>query len=186
MKTIKQIALLLIFSLTFVACSDSDTPEVVVEEEVITTMNITLTPDGDGEVITISSQDLDGDGPTAPEITGGTLVANTTYNATIALLNETESPAEDITEEIDELADEHQFFFAESGLSTTFSYSDEDADGYPVGLSFSITTADSATGTITVTLRHEPTKSADGVSTGDITNAGGSTDIEVSFPITVQ
>ncbi|HBK71516.1 MAG TPA: type 1 periplasmic binding fold superfamily protein, partial [Flavobacteriaceae bacterium] len=35
-------------------------------------------------------------------------------------------------------------------------------------------------------LRHEPNKSASGVSDGDITNAGGETDIEVIFNITVQ
>ena len=36
-------------------------------------------------------------------------------------------------------------------------------------------------GQFTVTLRHEPDKSAQGVSAGDITNAGGETDIEVSL-----
>ena len=36
--------------------------------------------------------------------------------------------------------------------------------------------------TMTVILRHEPNKAGAGVSDGDITNAGGETDIEVTFP----
>jgi hypothetical protein len=40
--------------------------------------------------------------------------------------------------------------------------------------------------TIRVTLIHEPMKSAAGVSSGDITNAGGETDIEVGLPVVVQ
>ena len=35
-------------------------------------------------------------------------------------------------------------------------------------------------------LRHEPDKSAAGVSSGDITNAGGETDIEVSFNVIIE
>jgi hypothetical protein len=35
-------------------------------------------------------------------------------------------------------------------------------------------------------LRHLLNKNAAGVSTGDITNAGGSTDAEVTFPIVVE
>ena len=188
MKTIKIIALLLISSLTFTACSDDDdNPVAVNEEEVITTMNITLTPTDGGDIVTLTSVDLDGDsGPTAPVVTGGTLAANTTYNATIELLNETEDPAEVITEEVAEEDEDHQFFYATSVTSTTFSYSDEDADGNPVGIAFSVVTGDSDEGTITVTLIHEPNKSASGVSDGDITNAGGETDIEVSFPITIE
>jgi len=66
------------------------------------------------------------------------------------------------------------------------AYDDKDANGNPVGLSSILTTGDAASGSITITLRHEPAKSASGVSNGDITNAGGETDIEVIFPINVQ
>lgn len=190
MKTIKLLALLLISSITFMSCSDDDdssNPEAIVEEEVITTMNITLTSEDGSDVVTLTTQDLDGeDGPLAPEITGGTLAANTTYNATVELLNELENPAEDITLEVAEENDVHQFFFEQNDISTTFSYSDVDENEYPVGLSFSIATGAAGSGTITVTLKHEPNKSAEGVSNGDITNAGGSTDVEATFPITIQ
>ena len=39
---------------------------------------------------------------------------------------------------------------------------------------------------INIILRHEPNKKGLGVSDGDITNAGGETDIEVSFDITIK
>jgi hypothetical protein len=53
-------------------------------------------------------------------------------------------------------------------------------------LTFTLTTGNVGTGNLTVTLRHLPNKSALGVSTGDITNAGGATDAYVSFPVTVS
>jgi hypothetical protein len=43
-----------------------------------------------------------------------------------------------------------------------------------------------ATGNIIVVLRHEPAKSAAGVAMGDITNAGGATDAQVTYPIQVN
>jgi hypothetical protein len=186
MKTIKLLAIACISAITFASCSDDD-PAPTNEEEVITTMRVTLTPVGGGNDIVLESQDLDGDGPNAPTVTGGTLSQNTTYNATIVLLNETESPAENITTEVAAEAEEHQFFYTASGINPTFTYAgNNDADGNPVGINFTLESGAAGTGTITVTLRHEPNKDATGVSDGNITNAGGETDIEVTFDITVQ
>ena len=189
MKTLKVLSILFISALVFTSCSDDDTPVLVNEEEVITTLTATLTPASGGSAITLQTQDLDGDGPNAPvtTVTGGPFVTNTVYNASLVLLNETESPAESINEEIEEEDEEHQFFYQVSNNLATFAYADADADGNPVGLSFTVTTsATTGTGSLTIILRHEPNKSASGVSDGDITNAGGETDIEAVFPITVQ
>ncbi|MEP1488587.1 MAG: type 1 periplasmic binding fold superfamily protein [Algibacter sp.] len=188
MKHLKNLSIAIISLLFITSCSsDDDSPEVVVEEEVITTMTITLTPDGGGTAIELKTQDLDGDGPDAPVITvSGDLAANTTYNGSIELLNETESPAEDITEEVEELDEEHQFFFQASNAIATFAYSDVDGNGNPVGLSFTLTTGSAGTGTVTISLIHEPVKDASGVSDGDDTNAGGEEDIVETFDIVVQ
>ena len=102
------------------------------------------------------------------------------------LLNELESPAEDITVEVQEEAEEHQFFFQNNISGLIIAYTDEDENGHPIGLSSKISTTGSGSGTITVTLRHEPNKTAAGVSTGEITNAGGETDIEVTFDVEIQ
>jgi len=185
MKNLKSILAITILAITFTSCSDDDdNPVPVNAEEVITTLTATLNSTaGD---ITLTSRDLDGsDGPDDPVITvSSPLAANTMYTGSLDLLNETEDPAESITEEIEEEDDEHQFFFSSSLVST--EYLDMDDDGNPIGLAFTLTTGDAGTGNITITLRHEPAKSAEGVSDGNIANAGGETDIAVTFPIVVQ
>lgn len=185
MKKYLFIVAVLAVVFTFTAC-DKDDPVVEPEEEVITTLNYTLTPAGGGTTVTLTFQDLDGDGGNEPTITGGTLVANQSYTGAIELLNESESPAEDITEEIEEEDEEHQFFFQSNIAGLSIAYNDQDADGNPIGLSSTLTTGAASSGSVTVILRHEPNKSGSGVSDGDITNAGGETDIEVAFPIEVQ
>ncbi len=180
----KFTSLVFFATLLFVACSKND-PEVPNEEELITTVTYTLTPET-GSPVVLTWKDLDGDGGTNPTITQGTLAANTVYTGALTLSNDAETPAEDITEEIEEEDAEHQFFFQSTVLDLTIAYNDTDADGNPVGLSSKLTTGAAASGSITITLRHEPVKTASGVSGGDITNAGGETDIEVTFPINVQ
>lgn len=184
MKNFKLIALLVIPTLFSTSCSNDDAP--VNEEEVITTVTTTLT--GGGQVITLTSRDLDGDGPNAPIVTvSGNLVAGTTYTGTTTFLNELESPAEDITAEVEEEGADHQVFYQLPSSIGTVTYTDSDANGRPIGLNFTLVAGTSGTtGTLTVTLRHLPNKSATGVSAGDITNAGGNTDAEVTFSLAVN
>ena len=187
MKTLKLIIGLL-FIIGLQSCSsDDDNPTPVNEEEVITTMTIRFTPQGGGNELVLRSQDLDGDGPNAPVITDDIVFApNTVYNASIELLNELESPAEDITTEVEEEGDEHQFFYVLTGDNVATAYGDMDANGNPIGIDFTLTTGDASNNTITIVLRHEPAKDASNVSDGDITNAGGETDIEATFGFTVS
>jgi hypothetical protein len=190
MKTIKQVQkqtkmkttlVLLSLGLITLSCSnDDDNPVAVDEEEVITTMTIELA--STGGLVTLQTRDLDGDGPDAPVITVENLAANTTYNGSITLLNETETPADNITLEVAEEDDEHQFFFNSSGAVTSVIYEDEDGDGNPIGLSFTLTTGDAGTGTLQVTLRHEPKKP----NNGTLADAGGETDIAQSFSVVVE
>lgn len=186
---IQQLFLFLTISvgLLFITGCDDDDDIIVNDEEVITTATLTLTPAAGGTPAVFSFLDLDGDGGNAPVITSADLVANTTYNASITLSNDSETPAEDITAEVQEEDDEHQFFYAiSSGLNLTVDYADEDGDGNPVGLLTTFTTGDASTGNFTVTLRHEPNKSGTGVSDGVIDNAGGETDIEVEFDVVIN
>lgn len=184
MKNLKLIALLVIPSLFSTSCSNDDAP--VNEEEVITTVRTTLT--GGGQVITLTSRDLDGDGPNAPVVTvSGNLVAGTTYTGSTEFLNELEDPAEDITVEVEEEGADHQVFYQLPSSIGTVTYTDTDANGRPIGLNFTLVAGTSgSTGTLTVTLRHDLNKSAAGVAGGDITNAGGSTDAAVSFSVAVN
>ncbi|MCX2679382.1 type 1 periplasmic binding fold superfamily protein [Galbibacter sp. EGI 63066] len=184
MKKVKFLSTVLFATLLFASCSnDDDTPEPVNEEEVITTMTATLTPDGGGTAITLQTRDLDGDGPDAPVVTvSGNLAAGVTYNGTIVLLNETESPAENITEEVEEESLDHQFFYTSGGgLDVTTAYSNFDSEENPLGTEFTLTAGAVSSGTLTFTLRHEPTKPNTGL--GD---AGGETDIEATFNVMVE
>jgi len=179
MKTIKLLAVLFISTLVFTACSDDhDDDHDHSDEELITTVLYTLT-DSSG-FITLQWEDLDGDTGNTPTITSGTFTANTIYTGTVQLLNRTESPAEDITIEVKAEGDEHEFFYSNTaGLTITKT----DTDGTnPLGIETTLTTGNAGSGTLTIILKHEPTKPNDGTAAG----AGGSTDVEVTFPITVQ
>jgi hypothetical protein len=170
---------------SFTACEQDD-PEVPNEEELITTLTYTLVPKSGGAPVVFIFQDLDGDGGSAPIITTGNLAANTAYDGMIILLNEEETPPENISEEVAEEDDEHQFFFQTTVPGLNIAYEDADDDGNPIGLATTLTTGDAADGTMTIILRHEPDKEATGVANGSITNAGGETDIEVTFNVSVQ
>lgn len=184
--SLKVISGFLFLALISFAC-EKDDPIIPNEEELITTVNYQLVPVGGGDTVTLSFVDIDGDGGNAPVISDGVLKANTTYTGSLTLLNESESPAENITEEVEEEGDEHQFFFEKSGtLDLGISYTDVDSEGNPVGLSTSLVTGAASSGTLVITLRHEPSKDATGVSEGLIANAGGETDIEVTFNVEVE
>lgn len=182
MKNFK-ISTLLFATVLFFSCSNDDnTPEEINEEETITTMNISLVPTGGGTAITLQSQDLDGDGPNVPQISvSGDLVANTTYSGTIELLNETETPAEDITEEVEEEGEEHQFIFVSTGSINTITATDTDASGNPIGITFSLETGAAGTSTLRVVLKHEPTKPND----GSISGSAGETEFDATFNINI-
>ena len=188
MKTKNAIKLLMILfiGIAFTACSDDDdaTPDPVNEEEVITTLTLTLVPDGGGTPVTLVSRDLDGDGPNAPVKTvSGPLTAGTTYSGTVVVLNETETPAENVTQEVIAEAEEHQFFYIPgAALDVTFTYDDTDANGDPLGVLFTVVANSASGGNLNVVLRHEPTKPNNGTLAG----AGGETDISVNFDVTVN
>ena len=111
------------------------------------------------------------------------MAANTVYSGAIELLNELESPAEDITEEVNEESDEHQFVFTLSGLSdVVIDNLNTDTNDMPLGTTFDLTTVAAGSGTVTFTLRHEPTKPNDGT----LAEVGGDTDIEATFDVVVQ
>lgn len=187
MKILKNTFALFILGISLFSCSDDDnTPQIINEEEVITTMNVSLT--NGAQTIDLQYQDLDGDGPDEPVISvSGNLAANTTYTGTVQLLNETESPAEDVTEEVEEENLDHQFFYVTEGDAiNNVTYNDTDSEGNPLGVHFLLETGDAGEAVISIILRHLPNKTAEGVSEGDLTNAGGETDFIGNFTVTVE
>tara|TARA_B100001057_G_scaffold97978_2_gene94754 strand:- start:88 stop:672 length:585 start_codon:yes stop_codon:yes gene_type:complete len=171
-------------SITVPADESADVPDEIKEEEVITTMTITLTPtSGSTAVVTLQTQDLDGDGPNAPEVTvSGNLTAGVVYSGDMEWLNELVSPAEVVTEEIEEKDLDHQVFYTPAGgLDVTIEYANNDSAGNPLGTEFTLTANTASSGSLTFTLVHEPTKPNTGLE-----DAGGEIDIETAFNITIE
>jgi uncharacterized protein (TIGR02145 family) len=171
------------FSVRFV----KDVVEPVNEVEVITTMIVTLVGDEDGSIVIMQIQDLDGGGPNDPVVTvSGPLSSATSYSGSIEWLNELEDPPEDFTMEILDEQDEHQVFFEiGDGLPIQVIYADEDSMGNPVGVNFILAPTQAGvtgSGSLTITLVYEPVKPNDGT----VDSAGGSIDIQASFPVVVE
>jgi hypothetical protein len=176
-------AVALLFALGLSACDsnepDDDGPG---EEELITRVTMTLTPAGGGSAVTITAENDSGIGEGGGIVLTPstlTLAANTTYTGSIELLDTINN--EDITEEVEEEDDEHQFFYTVSGLSgTTFTITDTDGNGLPVGLDYTVTTGSAGTGTLRVQLGHYDDQPKDGTTVSD------ETDLDFTLPLAVQ
>ena len=153
------------------------------EEEVITTLKLIFTDSANtSNTVTATFKDPDGDGELGVTIHDTIkLQANRTYLVDILLLNETASPVDTISNEVEEEANDHHFFFHYSGVNITTTYLDMDTNTppLPLGLSTKWKTGVIANGTSQIILKHQP-----GVKDG--TEAPGETDIDVIFQTKIQ
>ncbi|MFL2991796.1 MAG: hypothetical protein ACJZZG_03810 [Cytophagales bacterium] len=200
MKNIFKLNYLLFAVLTlfvFTACEEDEAvPEEEDEMEVITDVTLIFTPDA-GDVVTATAQDPDGEGVldlvVQDEIK---LQSGTSYTLTFDIMNNLESPGEDIGDEIAEEDDEHQVFFAwtegafsnPSGngnidnASDPVNYNDSDGNGNPLGLNTSWTAGNPTTAaSFTVRLQHQPD-----VKTATSGANDGDTDFELQFRLTIE
>jgi len=169
------------------ACSKDKDEVEENEEEVITTLKLTFTPTGGGTALTYQFRDPDGPGGITPTTDEIVLAPSKSYDVSIEVLNETTTPAEDITEEIAEEAAAHRFYFQPSaGSNITVSNLDTDGSGIALGLASTWTTTTTASGTIKVTLRHYPGNPPGKAAADPIDSPKSGTDIEVTFNTTVQ
>ena len=181
----------------FTACEDDDVvPEEEEEMEVITDVTLIFTSDA-GAVVTASAQDPDGEGVQELVVLDEIqLQAGTNYTLTFDIMNNLETPGEDIGDEIAEEDDEHQIFFAWTegafsnptgngnidNASDPVNYNDADGNGNPLGLNTSWTAGDPTTAaSFTVRLQHQPDvkTSTSGANDGD-------TDFELQFRLTIE
>jgi hypothetical protein len=180
------------------------------ENEIISTVELTFTPDGGGTPLVFEFDDPDGDGGMSGVAETIELAAGTDYTLGIRFVNGLEDPPEDLTGEIEEEAEEHIILFGGdvSGPSSSTSpallvhaYADVESDygpnavgeDLPVGLRNTITADSAGTGEFRVVLRHlpdvndVPQKSAD---LPELFANGealpGSVDVDVKFELVVQ
>lgn len=184
----KYFILTLMLPIFLSSCSDDEEPVVENEEEVITEVVYRLEPTDGSEIVQLVFSDPDGDGGADPitQVTGS-LTANMTYSGSIIMTDRSQpNTTIDITAEIGEEDEAHQLFYIVStGLDADITYSDSDSDGNPTGLLTEVTAGGFSSGTITIILRHELDKSADGLAIDNPDPAGGTTDIEVAFPVSI-
>lgn len=169
--------------LTFSSCDDHDHEPHDDEGELITTLTLTMTPQSGGSPITATFRDLDGNGGQPPVMTPAqvTLNANTLYNTKITLLDEANG-TKDLTAEIKQKGNEHEFFFVSSPADLlTVTKTDRDAKSRPIGLESTIQTGAAKSGTLRVVLKHQP-----GLKSSTSTISTGETDIDVTYSIRVQ
>lgn len=186
-KFIPAVLILAIILFSAACKKEKDDPIIPNEEELITSLYLTLIDSLSNDTIELSFVDLDGDGGDPPIVNTENLNSNTSYQGYLFILNESSTPPINISVEVEEEAEEHQVFYESvGGLDLVSMYQDEDANGNPLGINMGFVTSSSSNGSLIITLRHEPDKFAEGVSEGDIANAGGETDIQVTFDIEIQ
>ena len=159
------------------------------EEEVITDVNLILTPLDGGAPLTFNANfDDTGERQSLDTLR---LTAGATYSGEIEFLNSFEN--EDVTVEIrDEEPDAHRLFYTPGGgLADRITISDlsTDPDGNPLGVTYSmaVSAGEAATGMLNVKLRHYEDPSAkpddDGVAEvpGVVEN-----DVNIDFPVVIS
>jgi hypothetical protein len=180
----------LLLSLGLTACDKPGDDDDAGEQEFITKVTIRLEEQGTQNVVNIIWNDPDGDGR-GDFVGTANIKSNRTYKGTVQLLNELASDPKDrdITKEIEEEADEHQFFYTFSNNLAPFAtitITDRDKRGLPLGLKFDLVTSAlpggtaSLTGSLNVVLSHYTTITKTG------TNPGNEEDINISAPISIS
>ncbi len=147
------------------------------EEELITTVTLELTDTADASNTTSATwADTDGVGGNDPtQMDTIDLNPNTVYYVDISFFNESVSPSEDITAEIQDEAAEHIICYTPSG-DLTIDRTDSDGT-YEIGLTSLWTVGTlSSLDSVTVSLKHQPDEK-------DGTCTPGETDVEVQFMI---
>lgn len=178
--------------------------------ELLTKVTLTFMPEaGSGSsVVEVYASDSDGNGNQDLLVSGPiNLDKDIEYTLTLTLINEFAEPTEeeyDITAEIEEEGDEHQFFFSwtagvfsnptltgniidinnPTAPLSNVNYVDVDVNGRPVGLE-TIWEAGAnivSGGAFRVILKHQP----DGAKSATSNSQTGGEDLDVSFVINIQ
>ncbi|MDA8871684.1 hypothetical protein N9H89_03355 [Flavobacteriaceae bacterium] len=172
-----HIASILILTTVF-SCTKTD-PELVDEQELITSVILTFTSDGEEDQQVRWTTQLN-ENPTI------TLNSNSEYEVAVSFLDESDlTDVEDITTEVKMEADEHQVFFEFSGVPIEFGQAVSDVldtNQNPLYINSLWSTSSPGSGAVRVYLIHEPIQK----NSSDRNGFGGETDVEVDFSILVK
>ncbi|AGA79260.1 hypothetical protein [Echinicola vietnamensis] len=198
MKKLSVLTLIAMVSVALLSCSKDD-PVPELDQEVITNVSLTFTEVDENDDIIGSAMEYNASSDEGLGLGGDVviddidgLVSGKRYLLKITAFNGIAN--EDVTEEIEEEGDHHQFFFVGSAFigNTSFleyAYADEDEDGNPIGLMGYVTVnenAGSENGIFNLVLRHDLDKNhegADNPSWENFVQAGGESDLDIDFDV---
>ncbi|MGI9176189.1 MAG: hypothetical protein ACR2GR_12825 [Rhodothermales bacterium] len=187
---------LALFVFLYAAGCDSTEPEEddgAGEEEVITDVNLILTPLDGGEPLTFNANFNEQGVEQSKDMLQ--LTAGVTYSGEVEFLNSFEN--EDITEEIrDEEPDAHRIFYTPGGDLAgriTISELSTDPNGDPLGVTYNmaVSAGEAVTGTLNVKLRHyEDGAELPGTKQNDdgVAEVPGvvENDVNIDFPVVIS
>jgi hypothetical protein len=207
MNSSLKVFVIAIFSGTLIFLSSCDNKDPIPENipELVTKLTLKFTPSGGGAAITVSATDPDGEGVQDIKVDGPiNLLKGVQYTLSLELINGLYNPGDDgynITTEVEEEGDEHQFFFSfsegvfsspagtgnikDNAASSTGSinYLDSDSGGLPIGIESSWTTGNAAASnkSFRVLLKHQPD-----VKASTSTSLDGESDLDITFVLNVN
>jgi hypothetical protein len=207
----RSFAALALMTATLGACEpDHDDHDHDHDNEIISRVVLTFTPQDGGDPLTFTFDDPDGDGGVSGVSERIELAAGAQYDLTLSFENGLVDPAEDLTAEITDEAEDHMVFIVgdvvgPASTSTTAlisqSYADLEStygdnavgDDLPVGIKHTVEAMDAGEGTFRVLLRHLPPLGDEPQKTGDLPadlaagrDLPGSVDVDVSFELVVS
>ena len=203
---LKSLMLLLIaVSLVWLSGCKNDDPKPENIPELVTKLTLKFTPAGGGAAVAVTATDPDGEGVQDIKVDGPiNLIKGTQYTLSLELINGLYKIGEDgynITAEVEEEGDEHQFFFrfSEGAFSSptgtgnikdnssstdgSINYLDKDVNNLPIGISTSWTSSTVAASdkSFRVLLKHQPD-----IKSGTSTSLDGESDLDISFVLNVN
>lgn len=191
--------LMVMVMFSFSSCV-SDDPEQEKEQELITDITLIFTEvnaSGQefGQPVSFKASNPEGlELGNNPTIETVNLTIGKRYLLKLEVKNSIEN--EDITEEILEEADEHQFYFLGTAFVgtpvLTYTYDDQDQNGNPIGVRGFVQVSENPAinnAQIRIVLRHDLNKSFQGANNPNWENfvqAGGESDLDISFPLVLN
>lgn len=156
------------------------------ENELITTISLRLISSDNSDTLTAIWRDLSPSDNILPDTSLAqlNLKDSTSYSTEIAFLDETKSPIEDITAEVQSRANYHRIFYFPSsslGANLNISITDVDTNSPPLalGLKSIFQTVQSSNGILRVVLKHQPNGKDGSFEPGTI-------DADVNFRVVVN
>lgn len=171
----------LVLALLISACQKDESPAWLYRPDPVTSVEMRFIPVNNADTtVVFFAEDITGEWDNLSFDTYPSLDTNATYTFVISAFG-----SENNSRNYSVPGTMHQYFLEDSACDWSFEF-ENDVNGNPIGSLGQVFTGGPSSGTLKIIHRFEPDKFAEGVSEGDITNAGGETDFELTFNVTIE